>query len=214
MITKGVRYLHHVRILQRMNLSLNRASASAALREIDPHMPATWEFTGFSQHGEDGVFDYLTRKITSPNRYFIEIGASNGVENNSTWLALARSYSGLMIDGNLQSIEWCRHLLQWIKGESTPSSSTRHPSRRSLSRISKARTFVPTDPMCARMGRTGDNTSRESSTSKWSRSEPSPNERENYFCIHELPWHVSLPTRFHLAGRARPAAFRAREPVE
>ncbi len=114
MITKGIRYLHHVRSLQRMNLSLNRAAASASLREIDPSTPATWEFTGFSQHGEDGVIDYLTRRITNPNRYFIEIGASNGLENNSTWLALARSYSGLMVDGNAQSIEWCRHLLQSI----------------------------------------------------------------------------------------------------
>ena len=114
MIQKGLRYLHHVRSLQRMNLSLNRAAASAGLREIDPRVPATWEFTGFSQHGEDGVIDYLTRKLSDPNRYFVEIGASNGLENNSTWLAVARSYSGLMVDRDAQSIWWCQHLLQSI----------------------------------------------------------------------------------------------------
>ena len=112
MIKKFVRYLHHMRSLQRMNMSLSRAAASAPLREIDPRCPATWEFSGFSQHGEDGVIDYLTRRLNQANRYFVEVGASTGIENNSTWLALARSYSGLMVDGNAESIEWCQHLLQ------------------------------------------------------------------------------------------------------
>jgi len=111
MIRKALRYLHHLRSLQRMNLSLNRATASGSLREIHPNLPSTWEFTGFSQHGEDGIIDYLTRRLINPNRYFIEIGAANGLENNTTWLAVVRNYAGLMVDGDPENVEWCRYLL-------------------------------------------------------------------------------------------------------
>jgi hypothetical protein len=95
-----------------MNVSLGRGAASASLREVDPMRPNTWEFTGFSQHGEDGIIDYLTRRLLRPNRYFIEIGCADGLENNTTWLALTRNYAGLMIDGNLDLLDWCRFLLQ------------------------------------------------------------------------------------------------------
>src|SRR5262249_27524400 len=56
--------------------------------------------------------DYLTRRIRSPHNYFIEIGCANGLENNSTWMALARSFSGLMIDGNPEDLAWCQYLLR------------------------------------------------------------------------------------------------------
>src|SRR5262249_45826552 len=71
-----------------------------------------WEFSGFSQHGEDGIIDYLTRRLHEPHGYFIEIGCANGLENNSTWLALGRSFSGLMVDGNQEDVEWARYILQ------------------------------------------------------------------------------------------------------
>src|SRR5262245_35672503 len=112
MIKKGLKYLFQIRDLQRLNLSLNRGAAAAALREIDPRRPETWEFAGFSQHGEDGLIDYLTRRLLKPNRYFVEIGCANGLENNSTWLGLVRGYSGLMIDGNPAEVEWCEFLLR------------------------------------------------------------------------------------------------------
>src|SRR4029079_4576029 len=83
----------------RIALALARAAATSSLRRIDPATPSTWEFSGFSQHGEDGILDYLCGHLRQPNRYFIEIGASNGLENNTTWLAVAKRYGGLMIDG-------------------------------------------------------------------------------------------------------------------
>lgn len=69
-------------------------------RKLDPANPLTWEFSGFSQNGEDGVIDTLRRRILKPNFYFIEIGSSNGIENNSAWLAYAEKCNGLMIEGN------------------------------------------------------------------------------------------------------------------
>lgn len=91
---------------------MSRAAATAGLREINPARPSSWEFSGFSQHGEDGIIDYLTRRLRDPHNYFIEIGCANGLENNSTWLALGRSFGGLMIDGNPQDLAWCQYMLR------------------------------------------------------------------------------------------------------
>jgi len=111
MIQKLIRYLKQVRALQRINLSLARAAATSSLRTIDPTNPSSWEFSGFSQNGEDGILDELTRRLRAPNRYFVEIGASDGLENNTTWLALGRRFSGLWIEGDAAASEWCRFLL-------------------------------------------------------------------------------------------------------
>src|SRR5215813_946858 len=112
MLAKSVRYLKQLRSLQRLNFAMARAAATARLREIDPTRPSSWEFSGFSQHGEDGIIDYLTRRLRLPRGYFIEIGASNGLENNSTWLALGRAFAGLMIDGNSEDLAWCEYMLR------------------------------------------------------------------------------------------------------
>lgn len=92
-------------------MALSRGAATSALRQVDPTDPNSWEFSAFSQNGEDGIIDFLSRRILAPNRYFIEVGAGDGTENNTSWLALARRYSGLMVDGNNESSEWRRYLL-------------------------------------------------------------------------------------------------------
>src|SRR5262249_55435252 len=79
---------------------------------LDPTRPNSWEFAAFSQHGEDGIIDYLTRQLRCCDGYFIEIGAGNGLENNTTWLALARTFAGLMIDGNPDDLAWCEYILR------------------------------------------------------------------------------------------------------
>jgi hypothetical protein len=94
----------HARMHPRLAMAFARAAATSGLRQIDLRRPVTWEFSGFSQNGEDGIIDVLCQHLLSPNRYFIEIGASNGLENNTSWLALGRRYSGLMIDGDRSKI--------------------------------------------------------------------------------------------------------------
>ena len=69
-------------------------------RNIDLTQPETWEFSGFSQNGEDGIIDVLRKQLLQSNRYFIEIGAADGIENNSSWLAVAEKYNGIMIEGD------------------------------------------------------------------------------------------------------------------
>ena len=110
MVNKFIRYLKTLRSMQRINMALARGGATSKLRIIDLSDPATWEFSGFSQNGEDGIIDLLTRRIKSPNRYFIEIGASDALENNTTWLAVARRYSGIWIEGDKSTSQWCSYL--------------------------------------------------------------------------------------------------------
>jgi hypothetical protein len=90
----------HSRAHPRIAIAFARAAATSALRQIDPTRPVTWEFSAFSQNGEDGIIDYLCGQLLQPARYFVEIGAANGLENNTTWLAMGRRYGGLMIDGD------------------------------------------------------------------------------------------------------------------
>ena len=96
--------------MQRVNMALARGAAASASRRVDLTDPASWEFSGFSQNGEDGIIDVLTRQLKKPNRYFIEIGASDGLENNTSWLAMVRRYSGLFIEGDSTSSYWCKYV--------------------------------------------------------------------------------------------------------
>jgi len=107
-------YLKRAWYTQRINSALSRAAVTSTLRNIDPSNPSTWEFCGFSQNGEDGIIDYLSRRLVNQNRYFAEVGAGDGIENNSAWLAIARKYSGVMIDGNPRKSLWSEIIMSAI----------------------------------------------------------------------------------------------------
>lgn len=100
----GLEYLRRLQMLNKVNVRLARGAAGAAARDLDAAAPRSWEFSGFSQNGEDGIIDFLTRKILRPNHYFVEIGASEGLENNSAWLSIVRRFSGLMIEGSADAV--------------------------------------------------------------------------------------------------------------
>lgn len=109
-------YQLHSRAHPRIAIAFARGAATSALRQVDPAQPRTWEFTAFSQNGEDGIIDYLCGRLLRADRYFIEIGASNGLENNTTWLAMARRYGGLMIDGDPAKVAECRDTFGTLNG--------------------------------------------------------------------------------------------------
>jgi hypothetical protein len=96
----------------RISTSLSRAAATAATRSVDATDPVSWEFSGFSQHGEDGILDYLCTRMASRNRFFFEIGSADGLENCTAWLAHSRGYGGVMVEGDPVLLERCRKMLQ------------------------------------------------------------------------------------------------------
>ena len=92
-------WLRSFRLAQKVRQAVENGRYGADARKIVATDPKSWEFSGTSQNGEDGIIDYLLSRASGLNRYFIEIGASDGVENNSAWLANVKGYSGLMIEG-------------------------------------------------------------------------------------------------------------------
>jgi hypothetical protein len=112
--------------MQRMSMAMSRGALNVSTRTVDPTRPITWEFSAFSQNGEDGIIDFLLSRIHKPNRYFFEIGASDGLENNSAYLAFAKRYAGLMVDGDefksgnaqrfLQPLNWAvRYVARFVE---------------------------------------------------------------------------------------------------
>jgi len=96
---------------QRIIIALSKGAAMMSARNIDLTKPETWEFSGFSQNGEDGILDVLRKQLLQSNRYFIEIGAADGIENNSGWLVMAEKYNGIMIEGDPKLVKRASQLV-------------------------------------------------------------------------------------------------------
>ncbi len=111
MIKRLINYLLDARDRQRIIIALTKGGAMMHARNVDLARPDTWEFSGFSMNGEDGILDVLRRQLKKANRYFIEIGASDGMENNSSWLVVAEKLNGIMIDGNPKLVERARRMV-------------------------------------------------------------------------------------------------------
>lgn len=99
-LKKLVHYPEDSRDRQRIAIALAKGGVMRQARVVDPADPSTWEFSGFSQNGEDGVLDVLRSRLSESNRCFVEIGSGDGVENNTAWLLVAEKYAGLMVEGD------------------------------------------------------------------------------------------------------------------
>lgn len=103
-------------VQSRIGSAFSRGAATSALRRTNPTDPISWEFSAFSQNGEDGLLDYLVRMLAKSDRYFVEIGSSDGLENNCSWLAFGLKFNGLMIEGNAKKskqAQWALQSLNW-----------------------------------------------------------------------------------------------------
>jgi len=58
-----------------------------------------FEFQSFSQNGEDGIINEIFKRIETTNKYFVEFGVEDGMENNTLFL-LNSGWTGLWIEGN------------------------------------------------------------------------------------------------------------------
>jgi hypothetical protein len=64
------------------------------------------EYKVFSQFGDDGIIQYLINKIDIPNHSFIEFGVENYKESNTRFLLINDNWSGLVIDGSADNINY------------------------------------------------------------------------------------------------------------
>lgn len=58
------------------------------------------EFKVFSQAGEDGIIQYLTRVVPIAHRCFVEIGVENYWESNTRFLLMHNNWSGVIVDAS------------------------------------------------------------------------------------------------------------------
>ncbi|MBD2544973.1 hypothetical protein [Planktothricoides raciborskii] len=66
------------------------------------------EFQVYSQWGEDGIIQFLLRNIYVKNHIFVEFGVENYQESNTRFLITHNNWSGLVIDGSSENIEYIK----------------------------------------------------------------------------------------------------------
>lgn len=81
----------------------------AAEKQRDPRLLAPYGFTAYSQGDDDGILEEIFRRIGTTNRQFIDFGCAEGIENNTTYMALT-GWSGLWMDGGEENIRLVRKL--------------------------------------------------------------------------------------------------------
>jgi hypothetical protein len=100
-LAKLDRRLDEVKINQGVILSeLNRERRLTRLSD--------YEFKVFSQWGEDGIIQHLTRSLEIGHRTFIEFGVEDFFESNCRFLLMKDRWEGFVIDGSEAKIERLR----------------------------------------------------------------------------------------------------------
>jgi hypothetical protein len=70
---------------------------------------ADYEFKVFSQWGEDGIIQYLSKAIEIKHRTFIEFGVENFMEANCRFLLMKDNWSGYVIDASSSNISMLKN---------------------------------------------------------------------------------------------------------
>jgi hypothetical protein len=106
------------------NLQIHSASIQGTLRQLQQHMAEDYlqrnlfqnekyqtakklnvhERQIFSQNGEDGILCEIFKRIGTQTKFFVEFGAANGLENNTTALLL-ENWQGLWMEGGQQLVK-------------------------------------------------------------------------------------------------------------
>lgn len=111
-LTQQIRYaLHLLRELPRrldkleqavgnIQAVLSQQSSSNAIRDH--------EFQVYSQSGEDGIIQFLIERVPIVNPLFVEFGVERYTEANTRFLLTRNYWSGLVIDGSLDNIDFIK----------------------------------------------------------------------------------------------------------
>lgn len=67
-----------------------------------------YEYSVFSQWGEDGIIQFLIRQIDVEPKTFVEFGIGDYTEANTRFLLVNNNWSGLVIDSDTENIERLR----------------------------------------------------------------------------------------------------------
>jgi hypothetical protein len=88
------------------DIKINQAILLAEMGDrIKSSTLSHYEFKIFSQWGEDGILQFLTRNLSISNRTFIEFGVEDFFESNCRLLLMKDGWQGFVIDGSQVNIE-------------------------------------------------------------------------------------------------------------
>jgi hypothetical protein len=66
------------------------------------------EFKVYSQNGEDGIVQYLLRKVAIEHTVFAELGVEDYLESNTRFLLVNNNWSGLVVDASAANVAFIR----------------------------------------------------------------------------------------------------------
>jgi hypothetical protein len=91
--------------IYRIQEALGRIEQRQTAQVPDYHMS---EFRVFSQWGEDGIIQFLLQHVLIERPLFIEFGVENYTESNTRFLLTNNQWSGIVIDGSDENIEYIK----------------------------------------------------------------------------------------------------------
>lgn len=94
--------------LQRIQESLGRIEERQRHAVNAPSLVAN-EYRVFSQWGEDGIIQHLVSKLLIERPIFVEFGVENYTESSTRFLLINNNWSGLVIDGSPEHIDFIRN---------------------------------------------------------------------------------------------------------
>jgi hypothetical protein len=66
------------------------------------------EYKVYSQGGEDGLIQFLLNHVEVKKEVFVEFGVENYLESNTRFLLVNNNWSGLVIDGSAEHVEYIK----------------------------------------------------------------------------------------------------------
>ena len=113
MVKKVIKFIRNIQKLNHTLDYIQQSPGRIEIRQLYPLNNSTQlsrnEFKVYSQSGEDGIIQYLINNIQISDKRFIEFGVENYLESNTRFLAINNYWSGLVIDGDRENIEFIKN---------------------------------------------------------------------------------------------------------
>jgi len=103
-LKRGAQAQELIRAGQIAQLQEHRRALLETARNSDPQRLLGYGYRVYSQTDEDGILREIFRRIGEGNRLFLEIGAGDGLENNTLFL-LVQGWRGAWIEGSARKAQ-------------------------------------------------------------------------------------------------------------
>jgi hypothetical protein len=98
------RVANELSALNTMVAHLIHERATDSPRASEPKRLLRHGFKVYSQHDEDGITEEIFKRVGTTNKFFVEFGVGDGLENGTTY-CLLKGWSGAWIDGSAVCVD-------------------------------------------------------------------------------------------------------------